>query len=187
MIRVIDGAEYNTNTAKKICETYFSGPDYDKGAITKTFKQLFKTRSGKYFFYIVEKFTAHADINDDDINPIFEEMELMDKRIVPASYDLALQFVDEVKAGDQIEDAKMIRKHFPELVEPQMGKEEKFQKKIYLSERANWYLQMMVNESEDTNSSIVERLIIKEYRKLYQAGVMNRDPFSEMEDLIEKE
>lgn len=180
MKKIVDGAEYNTNTAKKICETYLSGPNYDKGAITKTLKQLFKTRSGKYFFYIIEKFIGQGVINNDDINPTFEEMELIDKEILPISYDLALQFVEELKARDRLEDEKMIRKHFPELIEQQTGKEEKFQKKIYLSERANWYLQMLVNVSGETNSSIVEKLILKEYRKLYQEGVMNRDPFSEM-------
>lgn len=182
MKKIIDGAEYNTKTAKKICETFYIEPDYEKGAITKTLKQLFKTRSNKYFFYKIEKFDAHVDINNDDLDPVFEEMELINEEILPISYDLALQFVDEVNASDPIEDQKMIRKYFPELIEEPVGKEVKFQKKIYLSEKANWYLQMMVNEKEDTNSSFIERLIVEEYRRLYEKGVVTRDPYHEMDD-----
>lgn len=184
MKKVIDGAEYNTETAEKICEMFYEEPDYDIGSMKKTLKQLFLTKSGKYFFYIVEKFKAMVDVNNSEYldDARFEEMELMNEKILPVSYDLAFQFVEEVMESNKKVDKKIIEKYFPELVAGSEKKEVKFQKKIYLSNKANWYLQMMVNEKEDTNSSFIERLIIEEYRRLYKKGIVERDPFHEMGD-----
>ena len=187
MKKVIDGAEYNTKRAEKICARFSSGPDFKKGAETKTLTQLYKTRSGNYFFYIIDKFSKEAAVNDDDLNPVFEKMELMDERILPTSYDSALQFVQEVQAQNSITDIDSIRKYFPELHEQETGSDKKYQKKIYLSESANWYLQMLLNESKDTNSSIIENLIREEYRRQYQEGKMNRDPYLEMNESIDSD
>lgn len=182
MKKVIDGAEYNTDTATKLCEKkYFNQEDINKGTIKEGNKQLYKTNSGKFFFYVKEEFTTYVDVNNDDLNPKFEEMDVIDERIVPISYDLALQCVEEVLVENPTLNTEVLRKHFPELVKGQSGNEKKYQKKIYLSESANWYLQLMVNEKEETNSSLIERLIKEEYKRLYRQGIMTRDPFNEME------
>ena len=180
MKKVIDGALYNTATAKKICEQRTEGPDHGKGANVKQLKQLYKTKSGKYFFFICNTFIGYACVNGDDLNPEFEEMELEEKKIIPADYKLAFQFASEVQASG--EQKKIIAKYFPELFNSEALEHQKIQKKIYLSEKANWYLEMMLTETEDTNSSLVERLIVQEYRRLYSEGIMMRDPYFEMED-----
>lgn len=186
MKKVIEGAVYNTQSAKKLCELYSAGPNPRLGVQSEVLKQLYKTRSGKFFFYTVEKFLKEAATNDDDLDPVFEEMALLEERITPIPYDLAQRFVDEVHASDASMNMDMIRAHFPESLAQTEGNESKVQKKIYLSESANWYLQMLLNESEDTNSSLLERLIREEYKKQYQEGKMTRDPYLEMGSSTDK-
>lgn len=180
MKKVIDGALYNTQTAKKICERLSEGPDHLKGAQVKKIKQLYKTRSGNYFFYIKLEFNIEVAVNKDDLNPIHEAHDVIDEKIIPVTYELAFQFASEVNS-DPNPDSN-IAKYFPELVKEDINKNSKTQKKIYLSEKADWYLRMMIQESDDTNSSFIEKLIIEKYQALYSKGVMNRDPFFEMED-----
>ncbi|KGX89225.1 hypothetical protein [Pontibacillus litoralis] len=180
MKKVIDGAVYNTATAKKICEQRTEEFQNEKGADVKQLKQLFKTKSGKYFFFIHNTFISYACVNGDDLNPKFEEMELEEKKIIPVDYGLAFQFASEVQASG--EQQKIIGKYFPELVNFETFEHQKIQKKIYLSEKANWYLEMMLTETEDTNSSLIEMLIVQQYQRLYSEGIMLRDPYFEMED-----
>lgn len=180
MKKAIDGAVYNTATAKKICEQRTEEFENGKGANVKQLKQLFKTKSGRYFFYIYNTFIGYAFVNGDDLKPKFEEMELREEKIIPIDYELAFQFASEVQASE--EQQKIIGKYFPELVNSETFNHQKIQKKTYLSEKANWYLEMMLTETEDTNSSLIERLIIQEYQRLYSEGIMMRDPYFEMED-----
>ncbi|MUV37074.1 hypothetical protein JNUCC1_00880 [Lentibacillus sp. JNUCC-1] len=179
MKKTIEGAVYNTKTAQKICERFTHEPKHEKGANVKQLQQLFRTRSNKFFFYVKSEFTTPVVVNNDDIFPEFEEQEVIDEQIIPVSYEKALQFASEISADSKSE-KNMIRKYFPELVEGQG--EKKIQKKLYLSEKANWYLELMLQEGTDTNSSLVEKLITEEYRRLYKQGIMIRDPFSEMDD-----
>ncbi|WP_062050357.1 hypothetical protein [Bacillus sp. JCM 19034] len=80
------------------------------------------------------------------------------------------------------ETEKVIGNYFPELIDDKVNEVKKIQKKIYISEKANWYLEMMITENTDTNSSMIEKLIVKEYQRLYSKGIMTRDPYFEMED-----
>lgn len=180
MKKVIDGAVYNTDTAKKICEQTTQEVVHQKGAHVKQLKQLYKTKSGKYFFYIHQTFVTHVSVNGDDIDPVFEEVEVEDEKIIPVSYPLALQFAGEVQADGEQE--KTITKYFPELGNPETLGHRKIQKKIYLSEKANWYLEMLLLETEETNSSLIEKLIVREYRRQYAEGIMMDDPYVETED-----
>lgn len=182
MKKVIDGAVYNTKTAKKICEQISEGLVFEQGSYAKKLKQLFKTRSGKYFFYIERYLEAPVSINNDDLNPIFEETEVIDCKIIPIDYKLALEFASEVSADVDLKSKERIAKYFPQIIEGKMDENIKIQKKFYLSKKAVWYLEMMLTESEETNSSIVEKLIVKEYKRLYKKGIMNNDPYFEMED-----
>lgn len=182
MKKVIKGAVYNTETAKDICERASEEPKHEKGTVVKQLQQLYKTRSNKFFFYVKSEFTTPVVVNNDDILPKFEEQEVMDEQIIPVSYDNALQFASEVSSTSNSE-KKTIAKYFPELAGEKSTNNIKIQKKLYLSEKANWYLELMLleGEEEETNSNFVEKLIIKEYRRLYKKGVMVRDPFFEME------
>lgn len=180
MKKVIEGAVYNTDTAKKICEQLTEEFEHEKGSDVKKLKQLFKTRSGKYFFFIRNEFIGYVDMNNDDINPIFEKTVLEEEKIIPVSYELAFQFASEMNTNP--ESKKMIGKYFPELIDNEIDESNKIQKKIYISEKANWYLEMMLIENNDTNSSIIEKLIVNEYQRLYSKGIMTRDPYFEMED-----
>lgn len=181
MKKVIEGAVYNTKTAKKICERYTEEFEQEKGAVVKKLQQLFKTKSNKYFLFEKSEFTSYADSNSDDLNPKYEELELEEKRIIPVSYELAYQFASEIACAnpDSIDE---IGNFFPELVDNEIDENNKIQKKLYISEKANWYLEMMITDSSDTNSSFIEKLIVEEYRRLYSKGIMTRDPFFEMED-----
>lgn len=181
MKKVIKGAEYNTETAEKICERNSKGHDHSVGAVAKKTKQLFRTKSGKFFFYIKKEFRAYVDINNDDLNPIIEEEDLIDEKIIPINYKLASVFVSELSADVDSQSKLTIAKYFPNIENNSLDGSRKMQKKFYLSEKASWYLDMMLTESKDTNSSMVERLIVEEYRKLYAEGIMNNDPYSEME------
>lgn len=181
MKKVIDGAVYNTETAKKICEQLTEEIEHEKGAEVKKLKQLFKTKSGKYFFFLKNEFPGYVDINNDDLNPKFEKIDLVEEKIIPVSYELALQFATEIISSSS-ESKKVISKYFPELVNNENEDRKKIQKKIYLSEKANWYLEMMLIENNDTNSSVIEKLIVNEYQRLYSKGIMKRDPYFEMED-----
>ncbi|AIF45553.1 hypothetical protein [Virgibacillus sp. SK37] len=181
MKKIIEGAVYNTATAKKICERFSNEPKHEKGAYVKQLQQLYRTRSSNYFFYVKSEFTTHVVINNDDIFPKFEEQEVTDEQILPVSYERALQFASEISVSSASE-KKTIAKHFPELLEKEGNGNKKIQKKLYISEKANWYLELMLQEGKETNSTLVEKLITEEYRRLYKQGVMNRDPFSEMED-----
>ncbi|MEI3606449.1 hypothetical protein SPD48_12145 [Pseudogracilibacillus sp. SE30717A] len=180
MKKVIDGSVYNTKTAKKICELVTKEIEHEKGAEVKKLKQLFKTKSSKYFFFIKNEFTGIVNSNNDDLNPKFEETELIEEKIVSVSYDLAFQFASEINV-DQESD-KIIGKYFPELIDNEIHEHKKIQKKIYLSKKANWYLEMMIAENKETNSSVIEQLIIDEYQRLYEKGIMKRDPYFEMEE-----
>lgn len=179
MKKVIKGAVYNTETAKKICEQVTDENDYEIGAYVNKLKQLFKTKSGNYFFFIKKKFIKEASVNNDDVDPVFEEEVLIEKKIVPVSYELAFQFASEMISP---ETEKVIGNYFPELIDDKVNEVKKIQKKIYISEKANWYLEMMITENTDTNSSMIEKLIVKEYQRLYSKGIMTRDPYFEMED-----
>ena len=180
MKKVIEGAVYNTDTAKKICERTGQEIVHEKGANVKQLKQLYKTKSGKYFFYIHQTFVTYVCVNGDDLNPVFEEAEVTDEKIIPVNYQLALQFAGEVHADGEQE--KTIIKYFPELGSSEALGHRKIQKKIYLSEKANWYLEMLLTETEDTNSSLIEKLIVEEYRRRYSEGSVAEDPYFEMRD-----
>jgi|SRR5690625_1812704 len=177
MRKVIDGSLYDTNTARLICEQRSDELSYEKGAPVKQLKQLYRTRSAKFFFYIRHDFVTHVDVNDDVLNPKLEEMEVTDERIVPATYDVALQFASEVY--DETEDREEIEKYFAEFSNKEDASQQKIQKKIYISQKADWYLEEMLKEGEDTNSSFIEKLIIKEYGKQYKKGIVNRNPYGE--------
>jgi len=166
MKKVIDGAVYNTETAKMICEQIEDDMSHQKGAEVKQLKQLYRTKSGKYFFYIKNEFETHVVTNSDDLNPEFELKEVEEQKILPVSYDLSVQFANEVLAENP-ETQKNIEAFFPELGEGNMDDNEKIQKKFYISEKANWCLEMLMLETEHTNSSYIEKLIIEEYDKLY--------------------
>ncbi|WP_062106518.1 hypothetical protein [Bacillus niameyensis] len=181
MKKVIEGSVYNTETAKKVCEQSTKEVEHEKGAEVQKQKQLFKTKSGKYFFFIKNEFPGYVDVNNDDLNPKFEKVDLVEEKIIPVSYEVALQFASEIASEDS-ESKKMISKFFPELIGNDIDESIKIQKKIYLSEKANWYLEMMLTVNNDTNSSIIEKLIMNEYRRLYSKGIMVRDPYFEMED-----
>lgn len=180
MKKVIDGAVYNTDTAKKICEQTTQEIVHQKGANVKQLKQLYRTKSGKYFFYVHHTFVTDVCVNGDDLNPVYEEAEVTDEKIIPATYELALQFASEVQ--DNGEQDEIIGKYFPELGNPRTFEFQKIQKKIYLSEKANWYLEMLLTETEDTNSSLIEELIVREYRRQYSEGIMLNDPYFEMKN-----
>lgn len=181
MKKVIDGAVYNTETAKKVCEQMTEDTNHAKGAYVKQLKQLYKTKSAKYFFYIKNEFPAYVDMNDDDLNPKFELTEVTEEKIRPISYELAAQFANETLTSNP-ESKRQIGKFFPELIQNEKDGDKKIQKKLYISEKANWYLEMMLTESNDTNSSFIEKLIVAEYRKLYKKGIMQQDPYFEMEN-----
>lgn len=181
MKKVINGAVFNTMTAKKVCEQLLTEASHEKGAHVKQLKQLYKTKSGKYFFYIENEFSTYVDMNKDDLNPKYELKEVMEQKIIPTSYELALQFASEVVAMNPNE-KEIIGAVFPRLAEETNEESKKIQKKIYLSEKANWYLEMMLIESEDTNSSFIEKMITAQYRKLYEAGSMQEDPYFEMDE-----
>lgn len=65
----------------------------------------------------------------------------------------------------------MISKHFSELSDNKISSERN------LSEKADWYLEMMLTENNDTNSSVIEKLIVSEFQRLNSKGIMKRDPF----------
>ncbi|MFP7494589.1 hypothetical protein SFC66_12430 [Terribacillus saccharophilus] len=113
MKKVINGAVYNTDTAKKICEQFTEDPDHTKGAIVKKVKQLYKTKSGKYFFYIKDNYIGYVDANNDDIDPKFEEAELEEKKILLATYEAAFQFASEFYSDTNSNE--IIDKYFPDL------------------------------------------------------------------------
>lgn len=180
MKKVIEGAVYNTETAKKICERSSEEPNHEKGAFVIQLQKLYKTKSNKLFFYIQNEFVTHVVVNNDDIDPKFENQVVLEEKIIPVSYEGALQFASEISTASKSE-KKMIAKYFPELVVEESNDNKKIQKKLYISEKANWYLGLMLQESKETNSSFVEKLITEEYQRLYKKGVMARDPFFEME------
>lgn len=181
MKKVINGAVYNTQTAKKICEQQTYEANNDKGAYVNQLKQLFKTKSSNYFFFIKNEFPTYVDVNKDDLNPKFELMDVIEEKIIPVSYDLAVQFADEVIVSDPSL-KKPLGKYFPELIQNEDSGNQKIQKKIHISEKANWYLEMMLTESKDTNGTFIEKLIVEEYRNLYKRGIMQNNPFFEMEN-----
>jgi hypothetical protein len=41
---------------------------------------------------------------------------------------------------------------------------------------------MLLTESEETNSSYIEKLITTEYKRLYDKGVMKLNPYFEMDN-----
>lgn len=184
MKKIIEGSVYNTETAKKICEKFSEEPEHAKGAVVKKLQQLFKTKSGKYFFYVKKEIETWVVVNNDDLDPKFEEQEVIEEKILPISYDLAVQFASEIHSDPDLDSASknMIGKYFPELTEKIKDENKKIQKKLYISEKANCYLEMMLEETDDTNSSFIEKLIIKEYERQYAKGIMKKDPFFEMED-----
>lgn len=181
MKKVINGAVYNTQTAKKVCEHLTNEVSHDKGAYVNQLKQLYKTKSGKYFFFIKHEFSTYVDVNSDDLNPIYELQNVEDHKIIAVSYELAVQFANEVFTSNP-ESNKEIGKFFPELTEIEENGNSKIQKKIYITEKASWYLEMMLIESKDTNSTFIEKLIVEEYRRLYKKGLMLNDPYFEMRD-----
>jgi len=180
MRKVIDGSLYDTSTARLICEQRSEENRYDKGAPVKLLKQLYRTKSAKFFFYMHYEFVALVDVNNDDLNFKLEEMEVTDEKIVPATYDVALHFASEVyeETEDQ-EEKEEIEKYFAEFSDKEDASLLKIQKKIYISQKADWYLEEMLKEGEDTNSSFIEKLIVKEYGKQYQKGLVHRNPYNE--------
>ncbi|SDN78794.1 hypothetical protein [Alkalicoccus daliensis] len=181
MKKVINGAVYNTETAKKICEQKISENQYEKGAYVNQLKQLYKTKNGNYFFFVKNEFPTYVDVNGDDLNPKFELMDVTEEKIIPATYELAVQFASEVIASD-LESKIAVGKFFPELIRNEKDENKKVQKKVYMSEKASWYLEMMLTESKETNSSFIEKLIVDKYRSLYKEGIMQNDPYFEMEE-----
>lgn len=179
MKKSINGSVYNTKTAKRVCEQLLTESSPTKGAYVKQLKQLFKTKSSKYFFYIESSFSTYIDINSNDLNPKYELKTVKEQKIVPISYELALQFASEVVTLDSKEKENILSV-FPILSNGASEETKKVQKKIYLSEKTNWYLEMMLIESEETNSSFIEKLIFNQYRKLYETGDMQEDPYNEM-------
>ncbi|MFP7494587.1 hypothetical protein SFC66_12420 [Terribacillus saccharophilus] len=180
MKKVIQGAVYNTEKAKMLCERTYDGPSHEIGAHVKQLQQLYKTKSNKFFFYIKNEFVAHVAVNNDDINPENEDQEVIEEKITPVSYEKALQFASEISTAYKSE-KKRLSKYFPELAVEESSDNRKIQKKLYISEKANWYLELMLQEGNETNSSLVERLIIEQYQRLFKKGIMDRDPFHEME------
>lgn len=181
MKKVIDGAVYNTETAKKICEQQINEDHYEKGAYVNQLKQLYKTKNGNYFFFIKNEFPTYVDVNKDDLNPKFELMDVVEEKIIPVTYELAVQFASEVTTSD-LESKTVIGKFFPELIRNEKDGSNKVQKKVYMSEKASWYLEMMLTESKETNSTLIEKLIVDKYRSLYKQGVMKNDPYHEMDE-----
>lgn len=181
MKKVYKGAVYNTETAKKLCEIKMGEHDNDKGSYVNQIKQLYRTKSANYFFYIQNHFSTYVDVNGDDINPKYELTDVVEEKLIPIQYDLALQFATEALLSDPILNKGLI-KMFPELNTDGEEKNRKIPKKVYISEKANWYLEMMITESEDTNSSFIEKLIVDEYQKLYRKGIMQSDPYHEMDE-----
>ncbi|UTT43497.1 hypothetical protein [Exiguobacterium aurantiacum] len=181
MKKVIKGAVYNTMTAKKICEQRATEASHEKGAYLNQLKQLYKTKSGKYFFYIENEFSTYIDVSNDDLNPKYELQDVMEQKIIPISYEAAIRFASEVIVSDPNE-KETIGTFFPRLIDDSNEGDKKIQKKIYLSEKASWYLEMMLLESEETNSSFIENLISEQYRKLYKQGIIQNDPYDEMNE-----
>lgn len=181
MKKVIEGAVYNTETAKKICGRRTNESDHEKGAYVNQLKQLYKTKNAKHFFYIKNEFPMYVDVNKDELNPKFELMDLEEEKIIPVDYSLALQFAAEIIV-EEPESKEVLGKFFPELIKNVTDDNIKIQKKIYMSEKASWYLEMLINESKETNSSFIEKLIVEEYRSQYKQGIMQGDPFMEMEN-----
>lgn len=181
MKKIINGAVFNTSTAKVICTQHSEEASNEKGTYVKQTKELYKTKSGNYFFFIKLKFPSYVDVNHDDLDPKFELMEVEEEKIIPINYTLASQFASEIIV-QQPKLAKSIASHFPELASKGEKKARKIQKKLYLSEKANWYLEMLLTESEETNSSYIEKLITNEYKRLYDKGVMKLDPYFEMDN-----
>ncbi|MGG3690880.1 hypothetical protein [Caldifermentibacillus hisashii] len=190
MKKVIDGSVYNTETAQKIFEKFtVENEPIAYGSEVKKLQQLYKTKSNRYFVYVKREFETWVDVNDDDLNPKYKLEEVIDEKIIPLSLARAKQFAREVYSDDQTDEEtkKQIEKYFPVLSKDRLDREVKYQKKIYLSERANWYLELMLDESKDTNSSLIEKLIIKEFKRLHSEGVFVDDPFPDEEDFPEKE
>lgn len=199
MKKVIKGAVYNTETAKKICEkTSIDFEPTSYGADVKKLQQLYRTKSGKYFFYIKRELRTWVvkmddpDINPEELdimlNPKHEELDVTKEEIIPIPFDLAMQFASEVYAdADTDEEMKEnILKFFPTLSGESPDPEVKLQKKIYLSEKACWYLDLMLEETKDTNSSFIEKLIIKEFKRKHAEGVFPVDPFPDETDKEDK-
>src|SRR5699024_4792123 len=112
------------------------------------------------------EFSMYIDKNNDELDPKFGLEEVEEKKILPVTYDLSVQFASEV-LSENPESKKTIETYFPELGEGSMDDNQKIQKKFYISEKANWCLEMLMLETEHTNSSYIEKLITEEYDKLY--------------------
>ncbi|WP_068676040.1 hypothetical protein [Oceanobacillus sp. Castelsardo] len=183
MKKVIEGAVYNTETAKKICEQVSVAYEHRKDATVTKLKQLYKTKSGKYFFYTQSEFVGLVAVDNNDIDPKIEWQNVEDVKIIPIPYDTAIQYASEVfSSPDTDEDSvNRIRGFFPELVGEDVGGK-KIQKKIYISEKTSWYLEMLLIDTNHTNSSLIDKLIFEEYKRLYKKGDMNLDMFDELED-----
>lgn len=166
MRKVIDDSLYDTNTARLICEQRSEENRYDKGAPVKQLKQLYRTRSSKFFFYIRYDYVALVDVNNDDLNFKLEEMEVTDEKTVLITYDVALQFASKIyEETEEQREREEIEKYFAEFSDKEDASLLKIQKKIYISQKVDWYLEEMLKEGEDTNSSFIEKLIIEEYGK----------------------
>lgn len=175
MKKVIQGSVYNTETAKKICEQTVNETSHEKGVYVDQLKELYKTKSGKYFYFIKNEFSTYVDMNNDDLNPKFELQDVKEEKILPISYEQAVHFASEIIAVD-FSSKETLGKFFPELTINKEGNT-KIQKKIYISEKASWYLEMMMTEYNETNSSFIEKLITEKFRHLYNKEIMTRDPF----------
>ena len=137
MKKVIDGAVYNMETAKRICEQISKESDHEIGEAVQKRKQLFKTKSGKYFFFINKEFFTEVAMIENDINPAYETMEVEKKKIIPVSYESAFQFASEIHSDSELKAQERIGKYFPELRDSGIDENVKIQKKIYLSEKAS--------------------------------------------------
>lgn len=182
MKKVIKGSVYNTETAKLICTKKSEEVSHSAGAVMKIKRHLYKTKSNKYFYHQEEVFETWIAVNDDDIEPEMKYTEVQKYKIIPIQYNVAVNFASELIAeSDEFKES--ILKYFPELDEQNIPDgETKVQKKIYLTSKAEWYLEMMLKESEDTNSSFIEKLIVNKYAELYRKGIMNDDPFFEFNE-----
>lgn len=181
---MIRGSVYNTETARKICEKFTEGPEHAKGAIVKKLQQLYRTKSAKYFIYVRREFETWVAVNNDDLDPIYEEQEVIEEKSYPFPStllsNLQVKFMQILKPTQR--QRKQLLNFSPHSAKKGLMKTKKIQKKIYLSEKANRYLEMTLEESNDTISSFVEQLIVEEYKRLYSKGIMKNDPFFEMED-----
>lgn len=184
MKKVIEGAVYNTETAKKVCEQVTEAFEYEKDSDVKKLKQLYKTKSGKYFFFIKNEFVGYIDEKEDDLNLDLKLADLIEEKIVPISYDSAIQYASEILSDPDTDEASIERvgKYFPELAGGGIENNKKIQKKIYISPKISWYLEMLLIDTNHTNSSLIETLIFEEYERLYKKGIMNQDMFDELEE-----